>query len=70
LRRGDALALCRLGWHRNARGVWFRYAAGRTDAMRVYRMGAAPFDYRCTTVWSHGHPPMTCAACKEPIRAS
>lgn len=70
LRSGEPLALCRLGWHRLPNGVYVRYGAGHADAMRVYRMGRAPFDHGCTTIWAHNRPVLVCAVCRSPIDAA
>jgi hypothetical protein len=63
----DPEALCRLGWHRTKNGGWVRFGAGKSDRLRVYRMGSVPFDYRCSTVWSHDNPVLICVACHKSI---
>jgi hypothetical protein len=70
LRAEDPTAMCRLGWHRTTGPGWVRFAAGKSDKLRIYRMGAVPFDYRCSTVWSHGNPALTCRVCNEPVDAA
>lgn len=68
LRGGDPLDLCRLGWHRW--GVaWLRYVNGRSDEMRIYRAGPAPFDHVCRTMWVHRRPPLSCRVCRQGIDA-
>jgi hypothetical protein len=66
-RSGDPLAPCRLGWHRTAQGHWFRYASGTSDRLWIYRVGTAPSDYLCTTIWSYGHPPFRCEVCRRAV---
>ncbi len=64
---GDPSAMCTLGWHRTSGGAWCRFAAGRSDKLRVYLVGSSPLDYRCRPVWAHEQPPMVCAVCGRSI---
>lgn len=64
---GDRLALCRLGWHRARGWTWFRWVAGTSNEMWIYRVGKVPFDHACTTIWSYGNPPIRCSVCDRPI---
>jgi hypothetical protein len=70
LQTKDPEALCRLGWHRTKSGGWVRFGAGKSDKLWIYRMGSVPFDYRCSTVWSHDNPVLICSVCKRPIDGS
>ncbi len=57
LRTGDPRNVCALGWHRLAArsgGTWFRHVGGKPGKMLVFRVGRAPVQYRCTTIWCYG----------------
>lgn len=68
LSTGDPRALCGLGWHRLPRpGGYFRIGtAKRPDYLIVYRIGPAPFDHMCTTIWNYSGKPIICSVCSRP----
>lgn len=69
LASGKAIALCGLGWHRLPSTAYVRFGAGTSDAMRVYRIGRAPYDFICTTVWAYAKPVLVCTVCGNPVDA-
>ena len=67
---------CQNGWHvveSDGRLVYVRPLGRLRDAHRtcVYRIGPAPDDAQCRTIWCYGDKgvPWTCTACGAPIDA-
>jgi len=80
LAAGSPLALCRLGWHRDAlpapvaghlgASLYFRFGAkiGEAGGTLVYRVAEEPFEFLARTVKYLGNlEPWQCSVCHRPI---
>ena len=66
---------CGPTWHQRAASdggtIWFRLATRMNDehGTYIYRMGPAPDDDACRTIWCYGDKgvPWTCSACGDAV---
>lgn len=67
------MATCTAPWHQyflpDGDIVWFKLAARLRDKQGtyIYKIGPAPDESVCRTLWCHNGKPLTCHACGNAI---